>query len=174
MTLRWLALAPILLSGTASAQSGSAGDAIVRDFAKCRSISQAEARLACFDTTAGQIETAIQSKTLTVVDRGDIRKARRSLFGFNLPRIGLFSSDDGGQTKDAEFVEINSTVASASAAPNGRAIIRLADDSAAVWQTTDPVNFLPKVGAPIRIRKGSMGTYFLAVDHGSYRGLRVR
>jgi hypothetical protein len=108
-----------------------------------------------------------------IIDRADVRKARRSLFGFTLPRINLFGSGEGEPGVEA-FTEITTTVQSARPVANGRVEIRLADGNDAVWQTTEPMNFPPKAGAKIRIRKGALGNYFIAVDGRSYRGMRVR
>ena len=109
-------------------------------------------------------------------DRGSIRrtkKTRRSLFGLALPSIRLFGAGNDDAEEQA-FTEITSTVASAGAVANNRVEIRLADDADAVWRTTDPMNFPPRAGAAIRIRKGTMGTYFITVEGRTYRGARLR
>lgn len=158
----------------AQAQTGSS-DRVLRSFAECRAIAAPEARLSCFDKAASALEAAVKAKDVTIVDRQDIRKARRSLFGFTLPKIDLFGGGGrGDDDKTADFTEINTTVASARPAANGRAEIRLADEGNAVWQTTDPMPFPPRAGAKIRIRQGTLGNYFLMVDGRSYRGLRLR
>lgn len=161
-------------AGAAPAQTGSS-DRVLRSFSDCRAVADPTARLACFDKAASALEAAVRAKDVTIVDRADIRKARRSLFGFTLPKINLF----GGGGRDEEdkadaFTELNTTVASARPAANGRVEIRLADETGAVWQTTDPMNFPPKPGAKIRIRQGTLGNYFLLVDGRSYRGMRLR
>jgi len=164
----WLATAAM-----AADEPSSGADRVLRGFEACRRIAQPDARLDCFDKTAAALAQAVASKEVRIVDRADVRKARRSLFGFTLPNIDLFG---GGRDKrdEDEFVEINSTVQSAREVANGRVEIRLADDSGAVWQTTDPMNFPPRPGAKIRIRKGALGNYFLNVGGASYRGMRVR
>lgn len=166
-----------LIAGTQAAAQ-DASDRVLRSFADCRAVADPGQRLACFDRAAAALASAVEKKDVRIVDRADVRKARRSLFGFALPNIDLFGGgkDDEAQAKDEDaFTEINTTVASASATgANGRVQIRLADDSGAVWQTTDPMNWPPKPGAKIRIRKGALGNYFIAVEGRSYRGQRVR
>lgn len=73
-----------------------------------------------------------------------------------------------------EFTELNTTVSSTRPAANNRYEIRLTDQEDAVWQTTDPMNFPPRSGDKIRIRKGALGNYFMTVDGVSYRGTRLR
>ena len=165
--------AAVCCAAQASAQTGSS-ERVLRSFTDCRAIAAADARLACFDKAAASLEAAVRAKDVTIVDRQDLRKARRSLFGFTLPKIDLFGGKGRSEDKSDDFTEINTSVASARPVANGRVEIRLADESEAVWQTTDPMNFPPRAGAKIRIRAGAMGNYFLFVDGRSYRGMRLR
>lgn len=159
-------------SGAPAAEPDDAGERVLASFAQCRSISDAVQRLDCFDKAAGALEAAVKANDVRIVDRGDVRKARRSLFGFTLPKIDLFGRED--DEKEVPFTEINTTVASARDVANGRVEIRLADDTEAVWQTTEAVTFPPNPGAPIRIRKGAIGSYFITFGGKSVRGMRVR
>jgi hypothetical protein len=157
------------------AQAGP-GERVLQGLRDCRAITAAEARLACFDKATAALEAAVTAKDVRIVDRQEIRKARRSLFGFTIPKVALFGGGDGDEPeKDDEdaFTEINTTVASARAVENGRVEIRLVGEDA-VWRTTDPMNWPPKAGAKIRIRKGTLGNYFMAVDGRSVRGMRIR
>ena len=144
--------------------------------ATCRAIASPDARLACFDDAATRIDAAVKAKDVTIVDRQDVQRARRSLFGFSLPRIPLFGvggrNDD--RRADPEFTELNSTVAGVRSLANGRIELRLAEEDA-VWQTTDPLAFPPKNGTAVRIRRGALGNYFIALKgERSIRGIRVR
>jgi len=156
------------------AQTGP-GERVLQGLRSCRAITAAEARLACFDKATAALEAAVDAKDVRIVDRQEIRKARRSLFGFTIPKVALFGGGDDGDQDDKEdaFTEINTTVASARAVENGRVEIRLVGEDA-VWRTTDPMAWPPKSGAKIRIRKGTLGNYFIAVDGRSVRGMRVR
>ena len=175
-TMHWFLAGLILIGSTNAAFAQDAApevspsDRIVRSFADCTAIAAADARLQCFDKAAASLSTALANQEVRIVDRSDVRKTQRSLFGFALPSLRLF----GGGDREEGFTEIRTTVASAHAVANNRAEIRLADESGAVWQTTDPVNFPPRPGAEIRIRKGAMGNYFIAVDGRTYRGTRLR
>jgi hypothetical protein len=171
------ALATLMLFNTAAAAQTASADAVVQSFARCRAIATAEARLECFDKAAGALESAVRSKEITIVDRQEVRKARRSLFGFTIPRLSLFGGDDRDETRssrDNEFAELNTTITSVGQIANGRIQLRLAEGDA-VWSTTDPMPFPPKPGAKIRIKRGALGNYFLAIaGQRSVRGVRVR
>lgn len=163
-----------LFATTAAAQDSDGSQRVLGSFSACRAIAAPEARLACFDKASAALEQAVKAKDVRIVDRSDVRKARRSLFGLTLPSIGLLGGDDDGEKEREAFSEINTVVRSARPGPNGRGEITLADEGQAVWQTTEPMNFPPRAGAKVRIRKGTMGGYFLHVDGRSYRALRLR
>ena len=170
-----LSLSLAIASGAAAQSSGNLG--VVDALTACRAIASDAARLACFDTAAARIDAALKAKDVTIVDRQDVQKAKRSLFGFSLPRIPLFGlgggDDDRGSDAKA-FTELNSTIASARQIANGRVELRLSDEEA-VWQTTDPLLFPPKPGTKVRIRPGALGNYFIAIQgERSVRGTRVR
>ena len=156
----------------AAGEPDRAGERVLQSFAQCRAVTDPAQRLACFDKAAGALEEAVKNKEVRILDQEDVRRTKRSLFGFTLPRVGLFG--DGEEEEKEEFSEINTTVTSARQVGNGRVEIRLASDPDAVWQTTEAMTFPPKPGAKIRIRKGAIGSYFITVDGRSVRGMRVR
>ena len=172
-----IALATLMPFSTAASAQTSAADNVIQSFARCRGIPAVAARLECFDKAASALDSAVKAKEITIVDRREVRQARRSLFGFTIPRLSLFGGDDRDETRaarDAEFAELNTTITSAAPIANGRIQLRLAE-SDAVWSTTDPMPFPPKPGAKIRIKRGALGNYFLAIDgQRSVRGVRVR
>ncbi len=193
--MKTLATAAALMAGAlayagtfdaALAQNGSSqsrashatnGARLLEPFARCRTITEAQARAECFDAAALALEVAVASKDVTIVDRKDVREARRSLFGFTLPRVGLLGgrdeADKSGREED-DFKEIETTIASVRSVANGRVELRLAEGDA-VWVTTDPVPFPPKPGRKVRIRKGAMSNYFINVEgERSVRGMRLR
>lgn len=164
----------VLFSSQASAQKSSS-DTVLQSFSACRAIPVAETRLDCFDKAASALESAVRAKDITIVNRQEVRKARRSLFGFAIPRLGLFGGDrDDDATDGPEFTELNTTIVSVGSLANGRLQLRLAEGEA-VWATTDPVPFPPRPGAKVRIRRGALGNYFIAIDgQRSVRGMRIR
>ena len=102
-----------------------------------------------------------------MVSRDDVRKTRRSLFGFTLPKLPFFSGDD--TDKDEQPDEIETTVKTARATRDGNFTVVMADD--AVWRTTEPLRKMPRTGDKVKIKKAALGSYFLSV--GGLRGVRA-
>lgn len=174
MTVAGHALVVLMVLAPVAATAEDTGGArrMIDSFARCRQIAAADARLACFDQAATALEQSVRTNDIRIVDRADVRKARRSLFGLTVPDAAFV----GGRPDDEReaFTEIHSTVAGARVNGNGRGDVTLADEGAPVWQTTDPMRIAPKAGAAVRIRKGAMGGFFLNVGGRNYRAIRTR
>ena len=139
---------------------------------RCRQVTDAMQRLACYDTAANALVSAANTGAVAVVDQNEIRKARHSLFGFTLPKIPFFSGDS---TADEVQRQLDSTITSVTALNNGYFRVVIADNNA-VWETTDSsVSFYPpKRGQKITIIRGPLGSYFLRIDgQVGVRGRRV-
>ena len=140
----------------------------------CRATADPAARLACLDAAAARLDEAERTGAIVVADRARISEARRGLFGFNLPRIGLFGSrrDGGGADVVADVEEIETTIESASPFQIGRWRFRLADGS--VWTQADSKDLRqpPKRGTAIRIKRAALGSYLATI--GGQPGIRVR
>jgi nucleoside phosphorylase len=134
----------------------------------CRGIADNTARLACFDTAAGALDTAQRQGDLVVIDRAGVAETRRQLFGFEMPSLPrLFGPENA-----VEIDSIESTLQSASLVGEGRWVFRLADGS--VWRQidSDRVRFQNRPGQTVRVRKASLGSFLLTVDDS--RAVRVR
>ena len=129
---------------------------------QCRTIASQDERLACYDREVAAMEAAEASGQLVAMDRQQIRRTRRSLFGLSLPDLGIFGDDNDDED---EASRIESTVRSATQNANGKWIIELADG--ARWLQTDSrnLNFPPRPGQPIRIRRAAMGSYLANVNN---------
>jgi hypothetical protein len=176
MTMRGIAAAMALTTAVAAAAaSGDAGDRVLKPFAACRAIAVPDARLACFDKAAASLEAAVAARDVRIVDRQEISRAKRSLFGFTLPKIALFGGGDKEpRQEEPESTEIDTTIVSSRRVENDRVELILAEGDAK-WRTTDPMLFTPRNGAKIHIRKGTLGNYFLSVaGERTVRGIRVR
>lgn len=139
----------------------------------CRAIVADAARLACFDREAAALITASRSGELSVVNRAEARAARRSLFGFALPKLPFFAGD-----KSADEVSdvLDSTIVTAQGIANDRYRMRIAAGDA-VWETTESrINLRsPRAGEKIVITKGALGSYFLRIDgQVGIRGRRIK
>ena len=139
---------------------------------RCRQIADPTQRLACYDTAANALVQAANSGAVAVVDQGEIRKARHSLFGFTLPKIPFFSGDE---TADEAQRQLDSTITSVQALNNGYFRIVIADNNA-VWEITDSsISFdPPRKGQKITIIRSALGSYFLRINgQVGVRGRRV-
>lgn len=143
---------------------------VINRITACRSITASAERLACFDREVGALEAAAAAREIAVVDREQVRRARRSLFGLRLPDLGIFGDDDADDGDDSAAVrEITSTISSFGMGADGRMAFVLADGG--VWVQTDGRRQRPKAGDPIRIRRGPLGSFIASIDERA--GVRV-
>ena len=137
--------------------------AVYVTLAECRSEADAAARLACFDQASEKLELAIRAKEVTIVDKAQVEKAKRGLFGLRLPSLGIFGGGDAaGDNEGNQLQQIESTVTSAGGGPAGWTI-SLADGS--IWQQTDgnTLALSPKPGMPVLVKRGALGSYMMNV-----------
>jgi hypothetical protein len=167
-TTLW-AVMGIGLASAAAAEKPRNRPELFNKLLDCRAIADNSQRLACYDQSVGAIEEAEKKKDLVVVDRKEIRETKKSLFGFTLPKIGLFTGDKDDD-KD-EVSEISSTVEIARMVKGGAWSLRLADD-AGTWETISDLKADPRPGDKVRIKKASLGSYLGQV--GISRGVRFR
>src|SRR3712207_6445767 len=94
--------AVLMSSAVLAAKSKPVESPLVRAIAECQRQSDDAARLRCFDAAAAALTSATTSGKIVVVDQEDVRKTRRSLFGFSLPKLPFFSGDNSaeGQTNE--------------------------------------------------------------------------
>jgi len=138
----------------------------------CRAVTDPTERLACYDKEAGALLDATQKGDIAVVDKSEVRKARKSLFGFSMPKIPFFSGDD---TADAVSDTLESTVKTANGIGYGKFRIIIAEGNA-VWETTETYATMhdPRAGDKIVIKRGSLGSYLLKIgSNRSVKGKRV-
>ena len=137
----------------------------------CRAIAAPDARLACYDRAAAALDTAIRAHDVTVLDRQQVTTTKRSLFGFSIPNIALFNA---GKSEDApENTELDSVVTAVRDVGYGHYEITITEN--AVWRNADAMDFGPRVGEKIHIKKGMVGNYFLKIGNDrTVRGSRVR
>ena len=134
---------------------------VVTRLVQCRGLGSAQERLACYDREVAALDAAQSSGDLITMDRQEVRRTRRSLFGLALPNLGVFGDDNDD---DEAASRLESTVRSATQNANGKWIITIEDG--ARWQQIDSRNlgFPPRAGQPIRIRRAGLGSYFVNVN----------
>jgi hypothetical protein len=131
--------------------------AVLNQLTACRQIAAEAERLACYDRQVAALEAAEASREIAVVDRQQIRRTRRSLFGLTLPDLGIFGGDDDDGEDGAAVNEINSTIVAIGTGADGRTTYRLQDES--VWVQTEGRAGFPRAGEAIRIRRGPLGSF---------------
>jgi hypothetical protein len=149
----------LLLTGTASAQSGSQPEPY-RALLECRSRTDDAARLRCLDAALAAMETARGRGDVLVSSRAETVAARRSLFGFTVPQ---FLRGDGQNDEREEIKELKTTVRSARDTGFMKYSLDLAEGGS--WQTTDPHKGAPppRTGTSVTIRRSALGSYFVHI-----------
>lgn len=128
---------------------------------QCRAIGDDAARLACFDREAATLLAATDRGDLRIVDREAVRETRRSLFGFSLPKLGIF----GGNDDDED--EVDGTLVSevTDVRTIGRDAFLLTITEGSVWRVSSaPRRFKPRVGDTIELEKAAMSSYWVRLN----------
>ncbi len=144
---------------------------LISALGQCRAIADSTKRLACYDGASARLVGAATSGEVTVVDRSELRQARRSLFGFNMPKLPFFGGDTSAES-DTGTLE-TTAIEARSSGNGGRFLMKLAEGNA-WWEITETyVNFdPPRKGSKVVIKRGPMGSYFVRID--GQRGVRGR
>ena len=141
----------------------------------CRAQTDPTARLDCFDRAVAEMIAAEDAGDLRLVDREEVRKTRRSLFGFSLPDLGIFGKRGDGDSEEDEIKELETTVAAVGGSYSTGYTIRTAEG--AVWRISDvPRRMLtPKVGEKMVIKSGALSAYFVRIgDQGGVKAVRIK
>lgn len=139
----------------------------------CQAIAEPGARLACYDAAAGRMVAAAEQGEVRVVDREDLERTRRRLFGFALPDLGLFGGKDGGEDEELDMLE--STITGVSRTGDDAWLITIEEGS--VWEIRNaPMRFSrPKPGDKVVFKRAAMGSYFIRVGGQlGVKGTRLR
>jgi hypothetical protein len=170
---RILGLAGAVLAFAGAASAGKTADRpeLFRKLIDCRVIADSAQRLACYDTQVGALDTAEKKRDLVVVDRAQMRETRKSLFGFSLPNFGIFGGKADKEIQAEDVSEINATLASSRGIAGGNWSLVLAN-GAGTWETMNPLDFAPKSGDKVHIKKGLMAGYLGSIGYN--RGVKFR
>lgn len=165
-----LALIALLLAAPAVAlardRAAEKRSPLIGDILSCAAEKDDAKRLACYDRAAATLAAADKKGDVVVVDREDVRKTRRALFGFNAVKIPFFHGD---RSQDEVAPQLETTVTGVKSDGYDKFYLTLADGG--VWKTTEPARFDPKPGQPIRIKRGGFGSFY--VDGGRLAGVKV-
>jgi hypothetical protein len=133
---------------------------LVQALAGCRAQTDDAARLRCYDAAAGALTAAAAEGNVVVVDQQDLKQARRSLFGFSLPKLPFFGGDRSAEDAPEE---LTAKISSARALGYGKWQVRIEDG--AVWETTDSFGNMrePRPGNEVLIKRGALGSYMMRI-----------
>lgn len=168
-----LVLAAMLAFGLAApARAADEPPAAIRALGACRAIADNAQRLACYDKEAGALVQSVERQETVVLDKQEVRKTKRSLFGFSLPKLPFFGGDKDPDKDQPEFTQIETPIKTVRNIGYGK--FRFTVDDGALWETTEGINAFPKEGQKVLIKKGLMGSYFIKFEGArSVKGRRV-
>lgn len=159
----------VTLAVPAAAQKAEPRSQALTRLVDCRKLADPAERLACYDREVAAFDAAAARRDVVVVDREQLRKTRRTLFGLSLPNLSVFGDDntdeEGIQTIDTTIKSLNQTAV-------GKWVITLADG--AVWEQIDSrdLPIRPRPGHAIKIRRAAMGSYLANIKNQT--AIRVR
>jgi hypothetical protein len=158
-----VALVPALVAPAYGADAERAPAALA-PLLECRRITEATARLACFDSQSATLDAATSKREVVVIDAAEARRVKRSLFGFNVPKLNLLGRDNDSEQEEAEDNELEARIQRTYQRSDARWVFLL--DDGAMWVQTDSIVFRaePKAGDVIRIRRAAMGSYLAKVN----------
>jgi len=169
-TIAILALASAIGSGaSAQTETGKASDRLVGDLAACLAITADTDRLACTDIAARRLVDAVQRRDIVVLERGQITRTQRSLFGLQVDAGVLLASREA----PAERIEsLDTRIVSAARVANDRWALTLAEGGR--WQTTETWGggTDPQADMAVTIGRGALGSYVLRSK--GMRSVKVR
>jgi hypothetical protein len=174
MTKGGLVLLLLQTVGSGHPAAARPASTMVEALEACQSVQAEAARVRCYDTAAAELSSARRSGAIRIIDAEDIRRTRRSLFGFNIPRLP-FLAVDGKEGEEEEQSSLEGTIVQLRSVARDKWLIRLEDGAS--WQTTEVAlrQVDPREGENVRIRKAAMGSYMLSVEgRRGIRAMRVR
>lgn len=171
----WIVMAPLcLIAGQAgAAPKQQPRPEIFTNLLQCRTIASDAERLACFDRQVATMDAAAQRDEVVVLDKSELNKTRKTLFGFSFPKLPfLGDGDDKDEVKQEEgFSHIEGKIGTLRSLGYGKWQIGLEDG--AQWMTTEAITGRdPKVGQMIEIHRAAMGSFMGKVEGG--RAVRMK
>ena len=159
----FLAMSAAVAGAAAAAPKADKNPAAPAGFVRmiaCQSIKDNVQRLACYDREVASVSSANARGDLVVMDKEQVRKTRRSLFGLTLPDLGVF----GGGELPGDVDTLETTIRGAKEGPDGKWWFNLAEGG--TWVQLDSRDFIvdPAPGQRVRVRRAAMGSYFMNVN----------
>jgi hypothetical protein len=133
---------------------------------QCRTLTDAAARLVCYDKAVDSLTASAASGETVIVDREQVRAARKGLFGFSMPKIPFLNTRTNNVQDASDDAQLESTIIAFRSVPYQK--WRITIDGGAIWETieSDTRADDPVKGAKVLIEKGSLGSYYVKVGKG--------
>lgn len=127
----------------------------------CRAITDEGARLACYDAKVGAMVAASEAGEVRIVDREDLVRTRRQLFGFTVPDLDILK----GEEQDEEASELLTTSITSARQLSGKAW-RFTTTEGAVWEISNAPKRLASIksGDKVDFKRASLGYYFIRIN----------
>lgn len=134
----------------------------VADLKSCRAIQDETARVRCYDAKVDALLGAVEAGDVRLVDRAEVRKTRRQLFGLNMPEIDILKGDG---KEDPEVSDLFETTI-ASGRQTGPSSWRFTTAEGAVWEINNPPRKIPPIAAGDKVvfKKASLGYFFIRIN----------
>jgi hypothetical protein len=145
----------------------AAADELRRDVLQCAELTEAAARLTCFDRVAGALQEP-PAADVTVIDEPGVAAGREVLPHNEFGRDSLPAT----RTRDGEpgVEAIEAVVVSVRQRPRGEYVFELSNGQS--WTESSPGRGRYEPGMAIRIERTTLGAYMLSTPSG--RATRVR
>lgn len=164
---RLVAIAALTWSGPALAADVAVPTAKpVAALQQCRTMTDTAARLACYDRAVDALNAATASNEVVIVERQEVRKVRKGLFGFSLPKVGFLTGRADNAEDNSDAKELQTTITAARSIGNGK--WRFTVEDGATWETVETSSAFtdPAPGRKVLLEAGSLGGYFAKVEKG--------
>lgn len=128
----------------------------------CRRIANVSDRAVCYDDKVGALLGAVESGEVRLVDREEVRKTRRQLFGLTVPEIDMLKAEP---KEEAELSDLFETTI-ASGRQTGPRTWRFTTAEGAVWEINSPPRKIDPIvpGDKVVFKKASLGYYFIRIN----------
>lgn len=149
----------IAASAPAHAQNKPEDDAYITSLKSCQPITDDAERLSCYDAAVGRVVAASDEGEVRIIDREDATNTKRRLFGFSVPKLGLFG--EGDAEEDIEVLQSTIT----KVAFSGRNTVLLTIEDGAVWRIQGAKKaLLAKPGDKVEFKEAALGSYFVRIN----------
>jgi hypothetical protein len=133
----------------------------------CRKLSDASARLACFDREAAALDAKPAALAAPVAPPQPVLDPKKQ---FGLPERTVITQEVAAGTRPSDAAKIEAHVVRLSSSADGRLILTLDNDQ--VWrQVVSSGEMLLKAGDAVTISRAMLGSYWLSAPTG--RGCKV-